>query len=79
MKFRIVAVLGVLASLVAAQGVLTYPDVFYYKFNEGSGQQVVNHAIPGGALYQPTLRTRIRFSGTARRPRSADPHGSPPD
>ena len=55
MKFRIVAVLGVLASLVAAQGVLTYPDVFYYKFNEGSGQQVVNHAIPGGALYQPTF------------------------
>jgi hypothetical protein len=29
MKFRIAAVFGVVASLVAAQGVLTYPDVFY--------------------------------------------------
>jgi hypothetical protein len=29
MKFRIAAVLCAVASFAAAQGVLTYPDVFY--------------------------------------------------
>lgn len=41
------------AASLQAQGVLTYPDILYYKFNEGSGQNVINWANPGASSYQP--------------------------
>ena len=41
-----------LAVPVAAQ-VPGYPDVAYYKFNEGAGTAITNSAIPGGSLWLP--------------------------
>ena len=54
MKFKISALLFAIAPLAFAQGVLTFPDRLYYKFNEGAGNEVVNYAIPGGSTWQPT-------------------------
>lgn len=45
----------VLAGLVPAQGVLTYPDKLYYKFNEGAGNVVLNYANPGITSWQPVF------------------------
>ncbi|HMS17410.1 MAG TPA: hypothetical protein PKA37_11260, partial [Planctomycetota bacterium] len=41
------------APMLMAQGVLTYPDVLYFKFNEGAGSSITNSAFPGGSLYSP--------------------------
>ncbi len=58
---HVLSAMLVLAGVAAAQGVLTYPDVYYYKFNEGAGNQVVNYAIPqgGGNPAAPSFESAI--------------------
>ncbi len=65
MRNRLIPMLWLGAALAlpagaAAQGILAYPDLVYYKFNEGSGSSVVNWANPGISSYQPTW-----FNGVA--------------
>lgn len=49
---RFLLTFGLLATVVVAQG-MNYPDILYYKFNEGAGTAVANLASPGGSSYVP--------------------------
>jgi PKD repeat protein len=53
MKRLLALALIMSAPMLMAQGVLTYPDVLYFKFNEGAGSSITNSAFPGGSLYSP--------------------------